>query len=131
MEAARTRSWVPSREPPSALMMTERARGKYFNSPARTDCTICPTVWPSLYVGKPTRISTSPTLISSRMKSSESMLPSATKRSTRTQQSEPRIETSDSDELWQILHSDFGHLSFLYFPQLEPIKLIRPEREQV
>src|ERR1700682_2153729 len=103
MDAARTRSWVPSFDPPSALMITERCRGKYFSRPARMACTTCPTVLASLKVGTPMRMSTSPTFINSRRKSSVRMLPSAK----------------------PILHY-FSDLS-----QAKPVELVRAQGQQI
>src|SRR5579863_3934736 len=70
IEAAATTSRVLSFDPPSAFTMTTRSRGKYLRSPTRIACTVSPTVLALLCVGTPTRRSTSPTLISSRIKSS-------------------------------------------------------------
>ena len=39
IDAAWTKSEVPSFDPPSALRIATRSRGKYFSNPARTACT--------------------------------------------------------------------------------------------
>src|SRR5580658_7812253 len=70
IEAAAITSRVLSFDPPSAFTMTTRSLGKYFRSPTRIDCTTSPTVFALLCVDTPTSRSTSPTLISSRIKSS-------------------------------------------------------------
>src|ERR1700732_835925 len=72
-----TNSGVPSRDPPSALMIAARSRGKSRRMPAWIDWTMGPTVLALLCVGRPTRMSTSPTLISWRRKSSVRKLSSA------------------------------------------------------
>ena len=77
IEAARTKSCVPSPDPPSALMMTDaRSRESTCSNPARTPAPPVPRSERGCDVGTPTRMSTWPTLISSRIKSSESMLSS-------------------------------------------------------
>src|ERR1700685_1148664 len=77
IEAAAMTSRVLSFDPPSACTMTTRSLGKYFRSPTRMACTTSPTVPALLWVGTPTSRSTSPTLISSRIKSSVSTLVSS------------------------------------------------------
>src|ERR1700732_1862090 len=85
-------------------MITARSRGKYFSNPARMTCTTVPRVFASLKVGKPTRRSTSPTLMSWRRKSSLRTLLSARRSSS----------------------TDYSDL-----PQAEPKELIGPQGQQI
>src|SRR5258708_34299165 len=90
-------------------MITARSRGKCFSSPARIACTTVPRVFALLNVGKPTRRSTSPTLMSWRRKSSLRTLLSARRTSTDSSnlpQTEPKeLIGPQGQQIWQLAHA--------------------------
>src|ERR1019366_1208686 len=85
--------------------------------------TIDPTVLALLYVGKPTRMSTSPTFISWRRKSSVRKLSSANFISVRSTAALPDLDARHGNVFTTCIRLDSS--------QPKPVKLIGPQRQQI